>query len=335
MPEQVERLARRFRFQAAACERLGSPLYAYLLARAAEDLEERGFLLELLWPYRHEPGRNALSLRLLAGIHNLVLGGQLPRLARYYPSTGGRLSPEGAWPPFLRACREAAEVLQIRLARPCQTNEVGRCAALLGGFLLIARETGLPLRLLELGASAGLNLRCDLYREAPWLESLMEVAPPLEGALEVAERRGCDLEPLNPTSPEDELTLRSFIWADMVDRLRMLDDAITISRRVPARVDRADAADWLPARLSEQRPHLATVVFHSLVMQYVPDTGLADMGAALQGAAVAATREMPLAWLRLEPGLRSFEVRLSLWPGGDDRLLATATGHGREVRWRL
>ncbi len=52
----------------------------------------------------------------------------------------------------------------VSLSLPPQTNEVRRSALLLPGFIEIARKTGLPLRLLEIGASAGLNQVWDEYR---------------------------------------------------------------------------------------------------------------------------------------------------------------------------
>src|SRR4029077_12761115 len=93
-----------------------------------------------------------------------VLTGRLPDLARHYPSTGGDGDPEAAWPAFRTALDLHRDEISALVARPCQTNEVGRSAALVGGFLEVAHRTGLPLRILEIGASAGLNLRWDRYR---------------------------------------------------------------------------------------------------------------------------------------------------------------------------
>jgi len=35
----------------------------------------------------------------------------------------------------------------------------------------------------------------------------------------------------------------------------------------------------------------------------------------------------------MEPGGEQAEVRLTLWPGGSERLIASAGFHGRPVRW--
>src|SRR5688572_20284714 len=142
---------------------MGSPLYAELLRRSAEDAEAGGAAWKVL--SRHvAPGRgDAVALRLMAAVHRLVLGGQAPRLAHQYPSAGGRPT-EDAWPAFHEVLAERASELAALVALPCQTNEVGRCAAMVWGFLEVAARTGLPLRVLEVGASAGLNLRWDHFR---------------------------------------------------------------------------------------------------------------------------------------------------------------------------
>src|SRR5690606_1800740 len=142
-----------------------------------------------------------------------------------------------------------------RLTAGVQTNEVGRSAALAGGFAEVQARTGLPLRVLELGASAGLNLRFDRYAydtghvvagdptspvrfERVWEGS----PPPLPARFEVAERRGCDRDPIDPTSDEGRLTLRSYVWADQLDRLARLDAALRVAQDVPVDIDRAEAS---------------------------------------------------------------------------------------------
>src|SRR5216684_432374 len=99
----------------------------------------------------------------MGAVHWLVLEGKVPELALYYPSAGGSRPLEEAWPAFRATVEQNAAALRQLVLHPVQTNEVARSCGLLGGFLMVARETGLPLRLLELGTSAGLNLRWDRY----------------------------------------------------------------------------------------------------------------------------------------------------------------------------
>ena len=157
----------------------------------------------VLQEHASDPTQSMLGLRMMAAVHRLVLDGKAPALARLYPSAGGQVDTDRAWPEFRSLLVERREEVCELTARPCQTNEVGRSAALLGGFLVIARETGLPLRLLEIGASAGLNLCFDRYfysgagvsfgdPDSPvrFEDVVREGRPPFDQPLEVESRRG-------------------------------------------------------------------------------------------------------------------------------------------------
>src|SRR5438270_12870463 len=98
---------------------------------------------------------------------------------------------------------------------------------------------------------------------------MFDVPPPMNRAAEVAERRGCDTNPLDPSSDEDALTLRASIWADQLHRLSLLDGAIEVARQMPVEVEKSDAGDFLEKELAHPEPGFATVVFHSVFMQYV------------------------------------------------------------------
>jgi hypothetical protein len=82
---------------------------------------------------------------------------------------------------------------------------------------------------------------------------------------------------------------------------------------------------------------VATVVFHSIVWQYVEAPERERIHAALEEAGARSTPGAPLAWLRMEPAAGRHadgpRVDLRLWPGGTDRLVARAGYHGRPVRW--
>jgi len=359
MEVRGEAVATILRDQAGWCRRLDSPLYAALLERAADDALAGGPTVEVLsdGSEAREDGDGALALRFMAAVHRLVLGGRAPELAAFYPSTGGSaLSVDQVWLAFRDTLKANAPELRDLVAKPCQTNEAGRSAALLGGFLTVARDTGLPLRIVEIGASAGLNLRWDRFHyragDRSWgdpsspvrLEDVYEGdhLPPFEVEAAVAERIGCDLDPIDPTSDEGALALRSSLWADQVRRFRILEGALEVARAVPVTVERADAAEWLSDRLGQPATGMATVVFHSVAMFHATQEARNRILSTFQEAGARATADAPLAWLRMEGGysyallrLTPHEVWLTTWPGGEERRLATAGAHGKPVRWRV
>jgi hypothetical protein len=237
------------------------------------------------------------------------------------------------------------------LKRPVQTNEVGRSAALLGGFLRVAEVFDLPLRLFEVGASAGLNLLWDRYRyesrSGGWggkaspvrfANAFVDRSPPLGIKVRIADRRGCDQRPLNPGSKDDRLTLMSYVWPDQLERFERLRAALDVARVAPPTVDKANALEWLPRRLASPKRGVTTIVYHSIVLQYLSGEERRTFKSLIDEAGLRATNEAPLAWLRFEPsrtkvGGGRFVVRLTTWPGRIGRLIATAPPHGFPVTW--
>jgi hypothetical protein len=341
-PEQGASIETLLRFQSGACGGLGSPLYQDLLARAADDFEAGGPVAAVLAGHEDDPGGSALPLRLMGAVHRLALDGSAPELARRFAAGDG--DRERTWLAFRDALEEHGDRLRLLVELPVQTNEVGRCAVLLAGFLEVAASSGLPLRLLEVGASAGLNLRWDAYRYTAagfrWgpPESPLEIEFEVDGgempepvAAVVAERRGCDAAPIDPASDEGRLTLLSYVWADQTARLARLRAALALAAEVPAVVEEAAAPGWIRARLAEPVAGVATVVYHSVVMQYLTPDERDEFEAAIAAAGAAADQDAPLAWLRMEPAGPRAEVRLTAWPGGEDRRLALAGYHGTPV----
>ncbi|MEN3362143.1 MAG: hypothetical protein V7637_6125 [Mycobacteriales bacterium] len=429
-----------FRDQAAGCLP-GSPLYARLLTAMADDLDAGGVTAAVLAGREGDRPGTVPPLRLLGGLHLLVLAGQAPELARYYPSAGGTEPPDAAWSAAEPALRAHLSDLRRLLGRTVQTNEPGRACLLYGGLLVASQRAAarsprataslasaadapspasaaaapsaagaagaaspasaagaaspagaagaaspasaagaagapspasaagaagaagaaagaagaraMPVRLLEVGASAGLMMLVDRYAyavgdrvlgdsasplrfEQPWIG-----APPadLDVSVEIVQRRGCDPNPIDPSSAEGRRILLSYVWPDWTERVDRLTTALRLATAPPP-VDRAGMADWLGAQLATPRPGVLTVVWHSVVRQYI-DFPERDAGqAVLARAAAAATPEAPLAYLRFEPRRQPdrsvrFELLLTCWPGpGQDELLATAQGHGIPVTWR-
>jgi hypothetical protein len=296
---------------------------------------------------------DALPLRFLGGVHRLVLDGDAPDLARYYPSVGGHFEPDepdlDPGPVFLATVAAHRDRVVEALARTVQTNEVGRCASLLPGFLAVAESTGLPLRVLEVGASAGLNLRWDHYRyeggadgsawgraDAPLRFTDVYVDPRPRLAVEtlVVERRGCDRSPIDATSADGSQLLRSFVWPDQLERFAALDAALALAPSAPVDVDRADAGEWVADQLGHAANGAATVLFQSIVWQYLTAETRSAIRDAVNVAGASASATAPVAWLRMEPGAdpeMGAEVRLRQWPG-EERVIAITGYHGRPVR---
>jgi hypothetical protein len=300
--------------QAGWAVKLGSPMYEALLRRMADDVRDGGPCLAALEPHALS-SRMLAPLLLLAAIHRMVLDGQLPEAARFYPSMGGQADVNALWPHLLKAVPHAVMPVCV------QTNEVERSRALLPGFLEVVRQTGLPLRLLEIGASAGLNLRWDHF---PFLD--------VPRTVRVVERRGCDLNPIDPTLAESRAAMLAFVWPDQTDRLQKLAEVLEIARRVPAPVDQCDAVDWLQIHLAKPQPNVATIVFHSVVMPYLTEESRENLRRVIADAGTRATADAPLAWLSMEPGADQADVHLTMWPDGEHHLIAQAGFHGRDVK---
>jgi hypothetical protein len=336
-----------FRDQAAACLRLGSPFTAMLLETAADRLDATLPVGRTLLGWPGDPKADALALRFAGSLHALVLSGAAPALARVYPGAGVEADRDTLWPAVADALETHEPALLRFLESPPQTNEVARCAVLLGGFLAIARQTGRPLALLEIGASAGLNLHWDAYAytlgQASWgpAAAPLRLEPGWRGPLpplcpaDVRARQGCDRRPIDPGDGRGRLRLRAYVWADQQARLARLDAALDHVARQGTRLEQADAADWVEARLGLRPVGLTTVLFHSIVWQYLPQATQQRIVAALERAGSMAGDNTPLAWLRMEPAPHGghAELRLTTWPGAREQVLADADFHGRWISW--
>ena len=346
-PGQPAGLLDTIEFQRFGCVQNGSHLYGDVLDAVHRDVSGAGPCADVLRPHAAAPFADAIVLRFLGGVHRLVLEGRAPELAEHYPSAGGEPHP-GVGPAFVATVAAHQVTLARRMHDGVQTNEVGRSASLLGGFLAAATiGGGLPLRILEVGASAGLNLRFDGYRYESGLDSfgpadspLRFVDPwaaggstPLPGSCTVLERRGCDIAPIDPTTADGRLTLRSYVWPDQSARFERLDSALEVAGLVPAPVDRAEAGPWLRARLADPVPGVVTVVVHSIMFQYLSRLQQRELLEVTEEAGQCSSPDAPFAWLRMEPGGEHAEIRLTTWPGRATRLLATSTYHGPPVRW--
>lgn len=343
MPESPFR--QHARWQAGWCRALGSPFTAQLCDLIAERLPEDSPLGRRLDTWPGSPTDDALALRLTGGLHARVRSGRAPALQALYPPAPTP-DPESLWAALQPELASSALLPWVDNAP--QTNEVARSGGLMPGFLTIAAETGLPLALFELGCSGGLNLLPDHYSyqlgdvSAGNVDSLLHLEPewiggdPPDVPLHVASRAGVDLAPVDLSDPEQRARMLAYVWPDQTARLERMAMAMTIVAEHPPEIVLGDAAEFVERRV-KLRKGVATTVFHSIALQYFPASSKARIAAHLQRLGKRASAEAPLAWLRFEqeePGAgEPPTLRLTLWPGGEDRLLARVHPHGAMVAW--
>lgn len=340
-------LSAHFEAQAVACERLGSPFTARLcrlLPGLCDDTTTTG---RRVLGWSGDPRADALALRLCGGLHRLVLEKADPEFVAAYP-------PHETDDPALSASvatvlRRHDAALSAALDSAPQTNEIARSAMLLPGFLMLARATGLPLALCEIGASGGLNLLFDRffyrYGTQHWgaHASAVEIRPelrspslPLEGCLKIVSRQGCDITPVDVSQSEGQMRLRSYVWADQVARLERLNGAIALAQDFPYTLKRADAGAFVVQALANRPKDAACVLFHSIMWQYMPGATQNAILRALQKEGLRSTSAAPIAHLCMEPldPNDSFAtLSLTIWPGGETQHLAKCDFHGRWIEW--
>jgi hypothetical protein len=341
-------LATAWQQQIAWCDKGGSPFTARVLEATWADWLAGGALRELLPDWPGDPLVDAVSLRVAGALHSLVLEGIDPLLAANYPPARSTFDPVCGPDAVRQALRAHRDRIADYLRGPPQTNEIGRSAALLCGFGLIAARTGWPLALRELGASAGLNLLWNRYRYElgviTWGDPASPVvvrsewrgtAPAIPAAIALASAQGCDTAPIDLDAPHAAQRLASYVWPDQAERLQRLRAAIAFARSLQVRVERIDAAEFVAREVAGARAAQTTVIYHSLVWGYLSPATRRAIRTSIEQAGARATHEAPLAWLRLEsPDTQTLpQLTLDLWPGSASETLAEVHPHGQFVHW--
>ena len=276
-------------------------------------------------------------------MHYLVLAGEAPELARAYAGDGD------PWPPFRALLVERRErIARFVAEQAVQTNEVQRCFGLVPGILALG--DALPLDMIELGPSAGLNLCWDRYRyryeAGSWgpEDSPLELSggerpgPPaalLATAPVVRRRRGLDLNPVDVATEHGSRLLQCFVWADQAERLERLRRAIDVARAERPELIRGDYVELLPGLLADRDPGALTVVFQIASIPYLGE----DRRRVLYAALAEAGRAGPLAFLNATRpsegwnGDDGYGLELQVWPDGRRRFVGHLDFHGEWISW--
>lgn len=345
----LDQILRAMEKQIAFCHAAGAPFTANIIEVIRDNVVAGGALAPLVVPWHGNPLGDALPLRITGALHLMVRTARAHGLARYYPGHGNAAWDKTAVAREIETAVKAnLPFVRDMLSGPPQTNETGRSAVLMPGYAEIANRTGLPLGILELGASAGLNLLWDRYayryderlvgsRDAP-LTIAAEWRGPwcgVERLPRVVSRRGCDRAPIDLQAEGAADRLIAYVWPEQTERLARVQAAIALAQREKPVVEKVDAAEWLDRQLAKPTPAVATVVAHTIVSQYFSKETRARVRAILDDAGARATAAAPLAWLSMEQyATDQFpELRLTQWPGGETRTIAHAHPHGAWIEW--
>ena len=339
----IDELSRRFeRFARREC--YVSPLYERLSLGIADDPELLAIAAQAT------PGQPMPNL-FLGVVHFLLLRGMQHSLASFYPSlsrTGS--SAVDPYPSFRAFCLEHREViLELISTRLVQTNEVRRCGCLLPAFVHVAqRAGGRPLAMVEIGASAGLNLLWDRYgynygigRQYGNPRSPVQIVCGLRSDRHlplpvvwpvVTMCVGLDLHPIDVRDPDDALWLRALVWPDEAGRAELLQQAVHMVLQDPPKLLAGDALDILPEVLASIPPDHTVCVFHTHTMNQVSPEARARLSALLtEHAGGGGLYRVSIEWLG------ETQPRLELISYADGvktaHVLAYCGSHGEWLEW--
>ncbi|PKB63822.1 MAG: hypothetical protein BZY80_05250 [SAR202 cluster bacterium Io17-Chloro-G2] len=274
------------RFAELECQGMSDLYYRLSLGIAADN-----DLLELAIQAKSGQPRPNLFF---AAVQRLLMDEPDHPLAAFYPHISGGSAPHGGplpedpAPAFRVFCLERQQALTGLLAnRMVQTNVVRRCARILPAFAYVNRlGLGGTLFLIEIGASAGLNMLLDRYgydygegrvygnRLSPvQISSTFRGSqrPVIPGAIpDLADRIGVDLNPVELNDPEETQWLKALVWPERRDELGLLEAALKVASEHPPRVVKGDALDLLPGLIDAVPGDQVPCLIHSHVLNQFP-----------------------------------------------------------------
>jgi hypothetical protein len=344
-------LARVFRyFGEVETPRLDSRVYTAYSLGVAEDPE----LLDLV--AQVDPGQPAPNV-LYAAVQDLLFENptgspEAEALAPFYPAISGHAIPDRSpWDAFRSFCLSHSDRLGASLRNGrTQTCVVHRCAVVLPAIAnlpAIAAADG-RVGLLEIGPSAGLNLRLDRYRydygdgvvwgdldARPVLlcETRGDRKPPLPARLEVVARCGLDLNPIDLDDPAALRWLKALIWPEHVERARLMDEALAHAKTVPIAIEAGDATRDIEAHIARLPKDAPRVLFATHVIYQIPKEGIRAMLAEIARASAdqpvdlvvmesSGEGDSRIEWFHFEAGARASRM-----------VVARSDSHGRWIDW--
>ena len=323
--------------QAEVVHALGSGFVAAILEAGERQLHRAPLTARLIDGWPGDPAADALAMRFNGALNALARRGDRPALSTLYADRAGAFDAVVG-----EVLADADAFIADWMREPPQTNEVARSAAIMAALMTLRAEVDLPVELLELGASAGLNLNLGRYQfdlggvQIGDPTSPVRIAPEWRGPppparpVEIVGVRGVDLRPLSVTDPAAQERLMAYVWADQPDRAERLHHALAIAHAHPPMLSRGDIADWLPRELARPAPPgVCRVVVHAMSQQYWGAATRATVAAALAGADIPIAR-IGFEWTDVRDAVH---LTLTTYPDARARHLATCHAYGHWIDW--
>lgn len=308
-----------------------SPLYHHLVEVIAGDAE----LLRVINRISHPPPPNLL----FGAVHYLLLEGPGSDLRSFYRSlVPDPRPPRDSGLPFREFVLDnEEEIVHIGNTRFTQTNECRRCVSLLPGVMSVGLG---GFHLIEIGASAGLNLALDQYQYAwgglHWgprggvrLETELRGEPPGLRDIEVKRRVGLDLHPVDPARADDRRWLEALIWPEHEDRRRRLRAAVEQARQLDIELVAGDAASTLAPAMAELPDRDPVVVMDSFSLNQFPEESRRQIDEIVE----AERRGRLVARVSLEPAVADASALLRVEKGDGWVDLGRMQHHGEWVEF--
>jgi hypothetical protein len=319
-----------------------SNLYEHLSTKISEDDE-------LLGIFTYAPVGQPVPNLFLAAVHYLLLKGKDHILREFYPSiTQLPRNIEDSFSHFKEFCLlHKDEIISILNSRLVQTNEVRRCAYLYPIFCYIYNIVNKPLSLIEVGTSAGLQLLWDKYSYSYGTntiygnkESIVHITSEVKGSInsqlfikspQVATKVGIDLHISDLTNEEDYLWLKSLIWPEHKERIKLFENAAKCFLSNPIKLIEGNGVTLLTEVIEEISLDNVICIFHTHVANQIPEDSKTELMEIIKN--IGEKRDV----FHVYNNMWDSKLHLDYFIDGTEYNLTIGDtdGHGRWFDWNL
>ncbi len=338
MANQIAQIFLQFSAQTA-----GSPMYEHLSRWVSEDEA----LLSLA---AQADSKQPIPNLFFGAVQFLLMQQPQDLLAKYYPSLGGQFAPTAEmFDTFKSFCKKfESDIRQILATKLVQTNEVQRCALLLPAVHFVAQKSGQSkIALVDVGASGGLNFLMDKahiqYTDGQVFgppSSALQISCeskgskiPTEQNIEITDRIGIDLNPVNLMDERALLWNLALIWPDQIGRVERFKSAIQVLRTTPINLESGSGNEVLPRVVANISSDSVLCVMHSFTLNQFSKEDRELFEGVL--SSISKNRDLwriSLEWI----GTTHPEVTVSDYKSGvkaSQEKIAECSGHGEWIRW--